>query len=77
MPALAAWRAANPSPKGLSMIGLIIALVVVGVLVYVLNTVVEMDRKFRIVVNALIGLCLFFYVLQVFGVLPASFRLPK
>ena len=59
------------------MIGLIIALVVVGVLVYVLNTVVEMDRKFRIVVNALIGLCLFFYVLQVFGVLPASFRLPK
>ena len=59
------------------MIGLIIALVVVGVLVYALNTVVEMDRKFRIVVNALIGLCLFFYVLQVFGVLPASFRLPK
>lgn len=59
------------------MIGLIIVLVVVGVLVYLLNALVPIDPKFKLVINALIGLCLFFYVLQVFGVLPASFRLPR
>jgi len=59
------------------MIGLIIVLVVVGVLVYLLNALVPMDAKFKLVINALIGLCLFFYVLSVFGVLPASFRLPR
>ena len=59
------------------MISLLIVIVVVGVIVYLMNALVPMDPKFKMVANALIGLILFLYVLSVFGVLPAGWRLPK
>ena len=53
------------------MIHLIIILVIVGVLVYLLNALVPIDPKFKLVINAVIGIALFLYVLSVFGFIDA------
>jgi hypothetical protein len=53
------------------MIHLIIILVIVGVLVYLLNVLVPIDPKFKLVINAVIGIALFLYVLSVFGFVDA------
>ena len=57
------------------MIGLLVVLVVVGVLVYIFNAIVPLDPKFRLVLNALVGLLLFLYVLQAFGLINIPLRL--
>lgn len=58
------------------MIGLLVVIVVAGVIVYLLNNLIPMDPKFRMVANVLIGLFLFLYVLDAFGLfsLPAMRR---
>lgn len=53
------------------LISFLIVLVVVGVILYLLNVLVPMDGKIKTVINAVVLLCVFFYVLQMFGVLPA------
>lgn len=50
------------------MITLIIVLVIVGFLMWLLNTMIPMDSRVKMVINALILIAAFFYVLQVFGV---------
>jgi hypothetical protein len=54
-----------------SVIGLIVVLVVAGVVVWLLNALVPMDPKFKMVVNAVIGVALFLYVLSAFGLIGA------
>jgi hypothetical protein len=58
------------------MINLLVVLVVVGVLVYLFNSLIPMDARFKMVLNALIGLFLFLYILSAFGLftLPAGLR---
>jgi hypothetical protein len=52
----------------MSIIELIVAFIIVGVVVYVLNAVVPMDARFKLGINALIGLALFLWLLDVIGV---------
>lgn len=52
------------------LIYFIVVLIVVGVLLYLFNTLVPMDQKIRTVINVVVGLAIFLYALQVFGILP-------
>lgn len=45
------------------LVQLIIGLAIVGVLVYLFNALIPMDARFKTVINALIGLALFIFVL--------------
>ena len=50
------------------MIGILVALVIVGVILYLLNNLVPLDPKIKMVINVLVCLFLFLYVLDVLGV---------
>jgi len=50
------------------MISLLIMLVIIGVVLYLLNTLVPMDPKIKTVINAVVCVIVFLYVLQAFGV---------
>lgn len=53
------------------LISLLIMLVVVGVLLWLLNTLVPMDSRIKTVINVIVLLCVFLYVLSAFGFIPA------
>ncbi len=50
------------------MISILVVLVIAGVLLYLLNALIPMDPKFKMVINVLAALFLFLYCLQVLGV---------
>lgn len=52
----------------MTIITLIVYLVVVGVLLYLLNVLIPMDGKIKTVINVLVGLAVFLWVLEVLGV---------
>lgn len=54
------------------MIYMLFVLVVCGVLVYLVNQLIPMDAKFKMVFNCLIGLLLLWWVLSLFGLVPAG-----
>ena len=56
----------------MSIIGLLVLLVVAGFVVWLLNTLVQIDPKFKAAINAVIGICLFLYILQAFGIIGSS-----
>ena len=51
------------------MIGLLLTLVIVGVVLYVLNRVVPIDGNIRLIINAIVILCVCVYVLRFFGLI--------
>jgi hypothetical protein len=53
----------------MSLIGLIITLVVVGVLLWLLNTYVPMDAKIKSIINILVVIVVVIWLLQALGVL--------
>jgi uncharacterized membrane protein len=53
----------------MSLIGLVITLVVVGVLLWLLNTYVPMDAKIRNIINILVVIVVVIWLLQALGVL--------
>jgi ABC-type long-subunit fatty acid transport system fused permease/ATPase subunit len=53
----------------MSLIGLIMTLVVVGVLLWLLNNYVPMDSKIKAIINAVIVIGVVVWLLQAFGVL--------
>jgi hypothetical protein len=53
----------------MSLIGLILTLVVVGVLLWLLNNYVPMDSKIKSILNAVVVIVVVVWLLQVFGVL--------
>jgi len=55
----------------MSLIGLILTLVVVGVLLWLLNTYVPMDSKIKTIINAVVVIVVVVWLLQAFGVLGA------
>jgi len=55
----------------MSLIGLILTLVVVGVLLWLLNNYVPMDSKIKTIINAVIVIVVVIWLLQAFGVLGA------
>lgn len=50
------------------MIEILVALIIAGVLLYLLNVLVPMDARIKTVINVLVGLFLFLYVLHVLGI---------
>lgn len=59
------------------MISLLVTLVIVGVILWLLNTLVPMDGRIKTIINVLVCLFLFLYILQFFGIwsgLPAMRR---
>jgi len=53
----------------MSLIGLVITLVVVGVLLWLLNTYVPMDAKISKIINVVVVIVVVIWVLQAFGLL--------
>ena len=53
----------------MSLIGLILTLVVVGVLLWLLNNYVPMDGKIKRIINVVVVIVVVIWLLQAFGVL--------
>jgi hypothetical protein len=51
------------------LISFLITLIVVGVVLYLLNTLVPMDARIKTVINVVVLLCVFLYALQAFGII--------
>jgi ABC-type long-subunit fatty acid transport system fused permease/ATPase subunit len=53
----------------MSLVGLVMTLVVVGVLLWLLNNYVPMDSKIKSIINAVVVIAVVIWLLQAFGVL--------
>jgi hypothetical protein len=51
------------------MISLLITLIVVGVLLWLVNTYIPMDGKIKQILNVVVVICVVVWLLSVFGVL--------
>jgi|HubBroStandDraft_2_1064218.scaffolds.fasta_scaffold146580_3 hypothetical protein len=54
----------------MSIVGLILVLVVLGVVVYVLNSVLPIDPRFKLIINAIVIVVVLLWVGGELGVLP-------
>jgi low temperature requirement protein LtrA len=61
------------------VISLVITLIVVGVLLWLVNTYIPMDGKIKQIINIVVVICVVFWLLSVFGVLGHSgdIRVPQ
>jgi len=55
-------------PK-MPLVNLVITLIVVGVLLWLVNTYIPMDRKIKSILNAVIVIAVVLWLLSVFGVI--------
>ena len=53
----------------MSLIGLVIVLIVVGVLLWAANTYIPMDQKIKTIMNIVVVIAVVLWLLQAFGVL--------
>ena len=53
----------------MSLVGLILTLVVVGVLLWLLNNYVPMDGKIKTIINVVVVIVVVIWLLQAFGLL--------
>jgi hypothetical protein len=53
----------------MSLIGLILTLVIVGVLLWLINNYVPMDRKIKTIINVVVVVVVVIWLLQAFGIL--------
>jgi len=51
------------------LVNLVITLIVVGVLLWLVNTYIPMDRKIKSILNAVIVIAVVLWLLSVFGVI--------
>lgn len=51
------------------LINLVVTLIVVGVLLWLVNTYIPMDRKIKQILNIVIVIAVIIWLLQVFGVI--------
>ncbi|HEX4350537.1 MAG TPA: Thivi_2564 family membrane protein [Verrucomicrobiae bacterium] len=60
------------------MISLVITLIVIGVLLWLVNTYIPMDGKIKQIINVVVVICVVVWLLSVFGVLGhADIRVPQ
>jgi hypothetical protein len=61
------------------MISLVLTLIVVGVLLWLVNTYIPMDSKIKRILNAVVVICVVVWLLYAFGVLGRSgdIRVPQ
>lgn len=57
----------------MSLISLVVTLIVVGVLLWLVNTYIPMDRKIKNIINIVVVIAVVIWLLNVFGLL-ASIR---
>jgi hypothetical protein len=53
----------------MSLISLVVVLIVVGVLLWLVNTYIPMDQKIKTIINIVVVIAVVLWLLQVFGVL--------
>ena len=53
----------------MSLVSLVISLIVVGVLLWLVNTYIPMDGKIKQILNVVVLICVILWLLSVFGVL--------
>jgi len=53
----------------MSLISLVVVLIVVGVLLWLVNTYLPMDAKIKSILNVVVVIAVVLWLLQVFGVL--------
>ena len=56
----------------MSLISLVITLIVVGVLLWLVNTYIPMDGKIKKILNAVVVICVVVWLLFAFGILDRS-----
>ena len=56
----------------MSLISLVVTLIVVGVLLWLINTYLPMDGKIKKIINVVVVICVVFWLLSVFGVIGQS-----
>ena len=56
----------------MSLISLIITLVVIGVLLWLVNTYIPMDGKIKNILNVVVVICVVVWLLYAFGILHRS-----
>jgi hypothetical protein len=63
----------------MSLISLVITLVVIGVLLWLVNTYIPMDGKIKSILNAVVVICVVIWLLFAFGILNHSgdIRVPQ
>jgi len=54
------------------MISLVLTLIVVGVLLWLVNTYIPMDSKIKRILNAVVVICVVVWLLYAFGILGRS-----
>ncbi len=53
----------------MTLVGIVIVLIIIGVLLYVVNTFIPMDAKIKTVLNIVVLLVVILWLVQIFGLL--------
>ncbi len=53
----------------MSLLTVIVVLVIIGVLLYLLNNYIPMDKKIRSIINIIIVIAVVIWLLQTFGII--------
>ncbi|MBC8001242.1 MAG: hypothetical protein H7X97_01525 [Opitutaceae bacterium] len=63
----------------MSLISVVLTLIVVGVLLWLVNTYIPMDGKIKKILNAVVVICVVVWLLYAFGILNRSgdIRVPR
>jgi hypothetical protein len=63
----------------MSLISLIVTLIVIGMLLWLINSYIPMDGKIKKILNVVVVICVIVWLLSVFGVLGQSgnIRVPQ
>lgn len=61
----------------MTIIGLLVALVIIGLLLWLLNTYVPMAPPIKTIINVVVILIVVLWLLQVFGLLTATGPVPR
>jgi hypothetical protein len=63
----------------MSLVTLVITLIVIGVLLWLVNTYIPMDAKIKSILNAVVVICVVVWLLFAFGILDrsADIRVPR
>ena len=63
----------------MSLISLVVTLIVVGVLLWLVNTYIPMDGKIKQILNAVVVICVVIWLLYAFGVIgrAGEIRVPR
>ncbi len=59
----------------MGLVALVVLLVVVGTLMYLFNAFVTLAQPYKSAVNVLVGLAVFLYILQSFGLIHTNLHL--